>query len=118
MSGYTIVNLTSDFAALGNSVKDALTKTNPTEVRNAWIDVGINSAKVTAGIAELAANDPKWAGLLGSAATLTSVEESTRRIPLHRSRIFRHNNKHTKSCSKSILTIYDLFPQIFGSKST
>ena len=80
MSGYTIVNLNSDSAALAKAVKDALTKTNPAEVQDAWLDVAINSAKITAGVAELAANDPKWAGMLGSGATLASVEESARRI--------------------------------------
>lgn len=55
MSGYTIVNLNSDSAAWAKSVKDALTETNPQKVQQAWIDVGINSAKITAGVAELAA---------------------------------------------------------------
>lgn len=70
---YTVANLQNDAASWSKSVKDAVTKTKPDEVRDAWIDVAVNSAKITAGLAELAANDPKWAGLLGSTATPAAV---------------------------------------------
>ena len=39
-----------------------------------------------------------------------------RLLSLHRSRIVRHSNEHTPSCSRPIPTIYDLFSQIFRSK--
>ena len=80
MSGYTIVNLQSDSAAWAKSVKDALTGTKPDDVKQAWIDVGINSAKITAGMAELAVNDPGWTKWVGDRATIVSIGVSAERI--------------------------------------
>lgn len=77
---YTVANLQNDAASWSKFVKDALTKKDAREVQDAWIDVAVNSAKITAGLAELAANDPKWAGLLGSGATVTSIGVSANRI--------------------------------------
>jgi hypothetical protein len=39
---YTIANLQKDALALSLSVKDALTKTDSADVRQAWIDTALN----------------------------------------------------------------------------
>lgn len=77
---YTIANLQNDAVALSKSVKDALTASTQKERQDAWIDVAINSAKITAGMAELVASNAQWAGWLGTGSTLESVRNSANRI--------------------------------------
>ncbi|MDB5879284.1 MAG: hypothetical protein JWQ41_2698, partial [Variovorax sp.] len=77
---YSIVSLQNDAASLSNSINKALTGANEQIRSDAWLDAASTSAKITAGMAELAANNPQWAGYLGSASTLTAVGISATRI--------------------------------------
>ncbi len=77
---YTIGNLNNDAAALSGAIKNALMANTPQQQKDAWIDVAINSAKVVSGIAYLAANDPKWSGIVGSASTLAALGVSADHI--------------------------------------
>ncbi|MGI4777798.1 MAG: calcium-binding protein [Janthinobacterium lividum] len=79
-TAYSIVNLNNDALSFAKSVQDALTKTDSVEIKQAWIDTASNAAKITSGLAYLAAEDPKWAGRLGNLATLVAVEESSRNV--------------------------------------
>ena len=77
---YTVNNLQNDSVALSLSLRDALTKTNTADVKQAWIDTAVNSAKIVSGIAYLAANDPRWASIVGTTSTLASIGVSANRI--------------------------------------
>ena len=77
---YTFINLNNDAVSLSKSLKDAISGPTEQQRKDAWYDTAMTSAKITAGMAELAASNPQWAGLLGSSSTLTSLGVSARRI--------------------------------------
>ncbi|MGI4777801.1 MAG: hypothetical protein ACRYGA_06720 [Janthinobacterium lividum] len=77
---YTVVNLQNDAVALSKSLIDAMNAERETDRSQAWYDSALTTAKITAGMAELAASDPRWSGLLGSASTLESVRQSANKV--------------------------------------
>ncbi|MGJ7581699.1 calcium-binding protein [Variovorax sp. RHLX14] len=77
---YTVSNLQNDAVALSKSLNDAMNAERETDRSQAWYDSALTTAKMTAGMAELAASDPRWAGLLGSASTLEGVRQSVKKV--------------------------------------
>ncbi|MDB5879285.1 MAG: hypothetical protein JWQ41_2699 [Variovorax sp.] len=77
---YSNFNLNNDDLSLANAVRIALTETDFEDIKQAWIDTASNAAKITSGLSDLAAEDPKRAGLLGNLATVIAVQESSRHI--------------------------------------
>ncbi|MEY2860679.1 MAG: hypothetical protein RL392_1137, partial [Pseudomonadota bacterium] len=76
MTAYTIGNLQNDSVSLAKNFKDALTSDNESTRGEAWQSAAVNATKVVADLAYLAANDPKWAAILGNAATLEALRVS------------------------------------------
>ncbi|MGI4777803.1 MAG: hypothetical protein ACRYGA_06730 [Janthinobacterium lividum] len=70
---YNVGNLQNDAASLTKSLTDALNSEDHQQIRNAWTDAAVTSAKIVSGMAYLVADDPKWGGIVGSLSTLAAL---------------------------------------------
>ena len=73
---YTIGNLKNDALSLAKSISTALIAGIQQERSEAWYESAIGLAKVTSGMADLAANNPQWSAWLGVGSNLVALKVS------------------------------------------